>query len=228
MIDQPSASRFPETLEPRTGRPRKGQLRPASKPIVAEDYFHAALDILAEHGAESLTTARLCDRLKITKGSFYYHFDGMDGFVEGFVEYRESILNDLLAIAAAEPDPLARMSVAVNLIARIPHEAQAAIRAWSASNKVVAASQRRIDRACTAVAVSTAAMVLEDPAKATTVGRQAIALLVGMQQVERPVDRADMVRLVAAFAESVFGVRAEIDDTTPIPTVSFFSAPPAQ
>jgi AcrR family transcriptional regulator len=47
-----------------------------------EDYFHAALDILTDFGPESLTAARLCERLNVTKGSFYHHFQGMDDFVE--------------------------------------------------------------------------------------------------------------------------------------------------
>jgi AcrR family transcriptional regulator len=221
MSEELSLSRFAAAAPPPTPRRRRGQLRPASKPIGAEDYFQAALDILAESGAESLTTSRLCERLRITKGSFYYHFEGMDDFVAGFADYRESILNDLLAVAAAEADPLVRMSSAINLIAMLPHEAEAAVRAWSQSNKVLEASQRRIDRACTSLAIATAGTLLGDPARAGLVGRQLIALIVGMQQVDRPVGREHVVRMLAAFGESSCGLIADIDESSDIPVVEF-------
>jgi AcrR family transcriptional regulator len=186
-----------------------------------EDYFHAALDILTDFGPESLTAARLCERLNVTKGSFYHHFQGMDDFVESLADYRETIFNGLVSAVAAQPDPVARVTFAVSLIAALPHEAEAAIRAWSHSNKVLQASQRRVDRSTMSIAASTTSVFIDDPERSMCVARQTIALIIGLQQLEHPVDRAQLVHNLASFIELTWGLTATTTETTAGPVVEF-------
>jgi AcrR family transcriptional regulator len=222
MTGQPSSTRFPEVPASPRWQSRRTRSHPAPKPMRPENFFHVALDILAESGVEALTTTRLCERLGITKGSFYYHFQNLDDFVAGFADYRESILNGLLDLAAVEDDPLARMSAAVGLIAALPHEAEAAIRAWSHDNPTLNASRERIDKTAIAIAEATAAALVEDAEAAARIGQMLIALVVGIQQIERPVDRERLVRTLAAFAEQATGVEAHLNAVEgELPTVEF-------
>ena len=57
--------------------------------LTQDDYFREALAVLDEFGSDALTIAVLCDRLDVTKGSFYHHFGGMPGFITQLLEYWE-------------------------------------------------------------------------------------------------------------------------------------------
>ena len=49
--------------------------------IRTRDHFlEAGLDLLAEGGVSAVTIAALCDRLGVTKGSFYHRFDDVAAF----------------------------------------------------------------------------------------------------------------------------------------------------
>lgn len=45
--------------------------------VGVQDWIQAGYAILAEEGIKALKIDRLCERLGVTKGSFYWHFDGM-------------------------------------------------------------------------------------------------------------------------------------------------------
>lgn len=54
-----------------TGKPRRGE-----PTLTASDWAEAALQLIAEKGLRSLTVSALASRLGVTKGSFYWHFQG--------------------------------------------------------------------------------------------------------------------------------------------------------
>ena len=51
------------------------------------DYFAAAMAILAEDGVAGLTTTRLCQRLEVTRGSLYHHFESGPAFHDALIEH---------------------------------------------------------------------------------------------------------------------------------------------
>lgn len=51
-------------------------------------FIHAALDILATRGSvKALTIDNLCQRLEISKGSFYWHFKGRSELIKATIEF---------------------------------------------------------------------------------------------------------------------------------------------
>ena len=42
--------------------------------LAVDDWIQAGYKVLAEEGIKSLKVGRLCTRLGVTKGSFYWHF----------------------------------------------------------------------------------------------------------------------------------------------------------
>ena len=64
--------------------------RPGRKPTVSRDAWIAgAWDFLAEAGDEALRVEVLARRLKITKGSFYWHFADRDALLSAVLEMWE-------------------------------------------------------------------------------------------------------------------------------------------
>ena len=50
-------------------------------------WLETGLRLLIAEGESALTVERLCRETKKTKGSFYHHFDGQDGFRQRLIEW---------------------------------------------------------------------------------------------------------------------------------------------
>jgi AcrR family transcriptional regulator len=152
-------------------------------------YLESALDVLAGAGSEGLTISELCARLGVTKGSFYHHFSGMPEFVTALLEFWEDQRSRrLIAESAAVPDPEARFELLSDIAVGLPHEAEAALRAWGRSNTEVRAVVERVDEARERHLAESLVLFGLPPEKAELRARIAVAILVGTQQRENPVD----------------------------------------
>jgi len=167
--------------------------------LTAEDYFREALAVLGEQGSQAMTIASLCDRLDVTKGSFYHHFGGMPGFVEQLLTYWEREHSDrLIAISRAQPDPSLRIATLTDMAVNLPHASESAIRAWGRSSPEVAEVTARVDKRRERHIVDAIAALGIDRARSRLLGRIAINLLVGIQVREVP---PDLKRLRQMFEE---------------------------
>lgn len=155
--------------------------------LTAEDYYRAALAILGEHGSQALTIAALCERLDVTKGSFYHHFGGMPGFVDQLLAYWEQEHSErLIAISRDQPNPALRMTTLTEMGVGLPHASESAIRAWGRSDPDVAEVMARVDKRRERHVVDAIAALGVQRARARLLGRIAMDLLVGIQTREVP------------------------------------------
>lgn len=170
-----------------------------------EDYYREAFDVLGESGSEALTINVLCERLQVTKGSFYHHFGGMPAFVEALLLFWESEHSDrLIAISKAQPDPTLRMATLVDIAVALPHATEAAIRAWARSNAEVSTVTVRVDRRRERhITDAIVALGLDRP-PARLLARMTMNLLVGAQQREPSVDTKRLRQSLEEFQKLVF------------------------
>jgi AcrR family transcriptional regulator len=167
--------------------------------LTPEDYFGEALTVLGESGSEALTIAVLCDRLEVTKGSFYHHFGGMPGFVTQLLEYWEREHSErLIKLSRAQPDPTLRIFTLTEMGVGLPHASEAAIRAWGRSSAEVAEATARVDRRRERHLVDAVSALGIDRPRARVLARIGLNVLVGVQQREHPVD---LKRLRQMFEE---------------------------
>jgi AcrR family transcriptional regulator len=54
----------------------------ANSRLSVDDWVQEGFRVLAEDGVKALTLGRLCSRLGVTKGSFYWHFTDMKAYRE--------------------------------------------------------------------------------------------------------------------------------------------------
>jgi AcrR family transcriptional regulator len=167
--------------------------------LTPEDYFREAFAVLGESGSEALTIALLCERLDVTKGSFYHHFGGMPGFVTQLLDYWEREHSErLIKISKAQPDPTLRIFTLTEMGVGLPHASEAAIRAWGRSSPEVAEATERVDRRRERHLVDAVSALGIDRPRARVLARIALNVLVGVQQREHPVD---LKRLRQMFEE---------------------------
>jgi AcrR family transcriptional regulator len=174
-----------------------------------EQYFELGLELLAEGGAKAVTIDALCTRLRVTKGSFYHHFAGVRGFVSQLLAYWEDRYGQRLAreaLAACGPAELIPL-LKHGASREVHHEAESAIRALAQSAPEAAEVQRRVDQGREDLLIDAYTGAGVPATSAATLARIGMAILIGTQQRERPVDRD---RLFALFEEYQRWVEASL------------------
>ncbi len=165
----------------------------------AEQFLRAGLEVLAADGSDGLTIASLCQRLRITKGSFYHHFDGMPGYTEALLNYWESECNYRpIAKSRQSNDARHQVESLTRWSVDLPHLTEAAIRSWGKSNPRVAQAQARVDAARQRRIFEVVSAVGLPEEKAAFFANLNISILIGFQH---RVPHQDPQRLMEMFEQ---------------------------
>jgi AcrR family transcriptional regulator len=121
----------------------------ASNRLSVEDWVQAGYSILAEDGIKALTIERLCRRLRVTKGSFYWHFTDMPGYraalIAAWGELRDDDRRHIADLA--ELPPRERLSQMMTSLLGTRHwTLERAMREWARTDEDVAASVGAADQ----------------------------------------------------------------------------------
>ena len=172
--------------------------------VTRQQYLDAGQDLLADGGVQAVTIASLCERLGVTKGSFYHHFRNVEDFHDQllddwFTEHvaRRKAVTDVLS------DPRARLEGLRRLAVDRRHDTEAAIRAWARTSARAAEVQRRIDNNRRAYVVDVCIALGIDRTRAETFADLSVVMLAGSQNLGGPVDQAMVDRLARELADQV-------------------------
>lgn len=186
-----------------------------AKRLSREDYFEVALDLLAKGGLGAVTLASMCEELKVTRGSFYYHFSGGIGdFMRQLLHYWSELVETISIDWNALTAEGVLRAVHDRAINSMNHEAEREIRAYGRTtpetNEVVQhVDERR--RTNIAKALERAGVA---PADADALGRIGIALLIAEQQ-NVPVDREAMRVMYDEYLEWALAKLRRAQDAVP-------------
>jgi AcrR family transcriptional regulator len=166
-------------------------------------YFELGLNLLAEDGARAVTIDALCTRLAVTKGSFYHHFQGVRDFMAQLLLYWEHQYGHRLAREALTTTSVRVMIPSLKHAAAygVHHEAESAIRALAQSDPFAAEVQRRVDQGREDVLMDTYVAAGLPVDRARAFARIGMAIMIGTQQRERPVDRDRLYGLLDEYQQ---------------------------
>ncbi|MFL6089164.1 MAG: TetR/AcrR family transcriptional regulator [Aeromicrobium sp.] len=172
--------------------------------VTRDNYYDAAMQILATEGAGGVKITKLCAALGVTTGSFYGYFGSLDGFVDSFLEYWwESQTARVVDLANAPEDPADRIRLMRSLGSQLPHAAEGAIRSWAHTNAAVASMQEKVDERRSEALAEVLRPAAADADEARTLGMLAMTLLVGLQQWRQPVTAKEFDRIFNEFEKLV-------------------------
>lgn len=110
------------------------------------------MQALAEGGLAAVKVDRLAQQLKITRGSFYWHFKSRDELLEAMLDFWENELTgELIQHASELPDPASRLrAVAAEAIERESHglpveRVEESLRSWASQDERAARRMHQID-----------------------------------------------------------------------------------
>lgn len=178
--------------------------------VTRDDYFEAAMRLLAVEGAGRLKIGVLCKSLKVTTGSFYGYFGSFEGFVKDFLVYWEESQTDrIVRLSNAPSDPEERIHLMKELAAHVPHDAEAAIRSWAHTSPQVAEAQKRVDERRLEALTVVLRPAMSSGREAETLALMGITLLVGIKQWRSPVTREEFDRLFDEYEAVVLARSAD-------------------
>lgn len=162
------------------------------------DWIEAAMQLLVREGPEALRVDRLCLALGITKGSFYWHFEGRDALIEAMAsDWTERRPAEALAEArtrGATPteqlDILNRGFWSHDIV-----RYDAAMRAWGQSEPRIRAAVEETDRQMVAFVQSLFEAMGHAAAEARARARILFYCSVGISAAPYLIDRGDMETL---------------------------------
>jgi len=159
-----------------------------------QDYFDAGMELLARGGVRSVTIARLCAALEVTKGSFYHHFRGVDDYTSQLLTHWATERERQVLVAAdAISDPMLRLDALREFGVALHHEAEVAIRAWSRTDAAAWSVREKVDAAREHTVAEAYREIGVPPEVAQMLGRLGVAVLVGSQHRREVTDR-DVLR----------------------------------
>lgn len=125
----------------------------APAPLSAEDWIEAAFDMMAEGGVDAVRVEPLAKRLKVSRGSFYWHFTDRDAlYIAMLKQWRERASYTVYSRVERTAEPVeARLERLLALPYSSPRSARAAaielaVRLWARRDKQAAKAVRHIDR----------------------------------------------------------------------------------
>ncbi|WP_145986092.1 TetR/AcrR family transcriptional regulator [Pseudonocardia sp. EC080619-01] len=148
-------------------------------------------------------------RLKVSSGSFYNWFRSWPDFVQQFLGHWTDYTEQIASRAAVPQDALQRLDLLRELARTVPHDAEAAIRAWGTVDPVVAAAQRAVDQRRLAVIEAAVGEVALPAADVTELAELCLSVVIGSQLMHKPVDVDALDRHLAGVIDLV-RVRAGI------------------
>lgn len=134
---------------------RQGKKSPESK-LGRQDWINAGLMVLAEGGIEAVRIEPLAKRIKMTKGSFYWHFKNRNDLLDAILaEWVELDTNGIIEqVNQLDADPKTKLLYLLELAYAdndfMPGMADGrienAIRAWAKNNQKVAELIAHVDQ----------------------------------------------------------------------------------
>ncbi len=114
-------------------------------------WLDEGLALLAASGVNGVTIEALCDRLGLSKGSFYHHFKGMAGYrtalLEHFEERETEAFIDLVERLPTDDGAQKLRELIKAVVADELHDAlEPQVRIWASQDEVARECLERVDR----------------------------------------------------------------------------------
>ena len=163
----------------------------------------AGLEALRKGGVAAVRVERLAEDLKITKGSFYWHFRDRGELLQALLDFwaREMTEAEFERVQAVKGGLAARLrTLAEDVLEKGMGRYDPAVRAWARVDRKVASAVAQVDRR----RVKALTVLFEEggfaPAEARTRARLFYTFLLGEPQVRAPArESGELKRMIDVF-----------------------------
>ncbi len=161
-----------------------------------EDWLAEGRKVLEAFAQHRLKIAYLCERLKVTRGSFYHHFTSIEDYKMQLLQHWEQAQTLAIIEGVKQAStPAEHMEQLTQLVARSNHRVEAAIRSWGFYDEGVKGFLEKVDakRLEHLEGIFTAMGLPSDVVP--LVAKLDYATLIGIQQLHPDISLAELGRL---------------------------------
>ncbi|MBK5721457.1 TetR/AcrR family transcriptional regulator [Dysgonomonas sp. Marseille-P4677] len=174
------------------------------KKIEKTDWCEEGLKVLAKEGFQRITIDNLCFLLNKTKGSFYHHFQNIDGYIEALMKYwSQKNTADFIKATEAVANIEEKYIKLNDLTSLASHKSEQVIRAWSFSNKLVKQYLEQVDDFRTEYLIKLNVQSGMNAQKAKDYAVIEYATLIGIQQLCPTISKEEFKRMYGVFIDKV-------------------------
>jgi len=122
---------------------------PPKKSLTKYDWLRAAMDLLRTRGVGGVRVLTLAQRLRVSRGSFYWHFEDRQDLLNSMLDWWDRQMTDTVIELenAGSASPRKRlMTMAEDILAADRNRYDSAVRSWAQGDKKAAKVLRRVIR----------------------------------------------------------------------------------
>jgi AcrR family transcriptional regulator len=174
-----------------------------------EDWLDLALEELKARGHDALKAQPLAQKLKVTRGSFYHHFESLESFHAAVIRHWAQQSSGKIIQAARETsDARQALDDLLQKTFRSGEALERAVRAWSTVKPLVAHAVAEIDHERIAVAETLLVAQGVPPSEARPRARLLYWAAIGRLMMPFPAEHILSESEISGLARLVLGNRA--------------------
>lgn len=156
--------------------------------------------ILDKEGFSRITIDNLCEKQKRSKGSFYYHFKNIEGYIEELMKYwvQEYTMTPIKT-AEINKTPALIYKALADMVFKSPYKVEQVIRAWGYSNLVVREYVNKVDKIRIDYMVGLKKEAGSDEKTAYNCAVLEFAVLIGIQQLYPSIPEKELVEIYKTY-----------------------------
>ncbi|MEO1261349.1 MAG: TetR/AcrR family transcriptional regulator [Bacteroidota bacterium] len=170
--------------------------------LTKQDWLKEGFKILAEFAQNKLRILYLCDRLQVTKGSFYHHFKNIDHYIAELMKaWEEENTLGFIEVANKGQSPEDKMELLNSQVIQANQAVETSIRSWSFYHPVVKEYLNKVDKTRLAFLQGIFEEMGNDKTRSGYLAKLEYALLIGVQQLFPDISRKEMEALYQVYLE---------------------------
>jgi AcrR family transcriptional regulator len=175
-----------------------------------KEWIDAGLRAIAERGVDAVRVERLAETLKVTKGSFYWHFKDRAALLERLLEvWSERTTGDVIAqLDTAGGDAESRLEQLLLISYGSRGRLERGIRAWAAQDEMAQKALEKIDQRRVAYLATLLSESGLPPAESKTRARFAYHAMVGRFMSGTQPDKGVRLKAEVAMLVSMLSTEA--------------------
>ena len=170
--------------------------------LTKKDWLEEGFKILSEFAQNKLRILYLCERLGVTRGSFYHHFTSIDNYIAELMKAWEEENTLGFIKEASKGDTPEEKTERLNLqVVQAKQAVETSIRSWSFYHPVVKVHLAKVDKIRLSFLQGIFEEMGNDKKKALLHAKLEYILLIGMQQLFPNASKKDIEEIYSVYLE---------------------------
>lgn len=169
-----------------------------SKEIWLED----GLRLMAQSGVDNVKIDVLCEGLKMTKGSFYHHFQNRQDYLESLLaHWEEQYTSQFIDYSQKGKTPLEKIERLNERVMSVQQTPEVAIRAWALHDKLAREVIERVDKRRVEYVAQLHMELGSNSEQAFVIARAIYSIIIGAQYMLPAMKAKDLREIFNLFRE---------------------------